>query len=282
MDPTAIALLIDADNCPAAKITVILDELSKFGVVNIRRAYGDWKASALGGWADILHDYAIQPVQQFAYTKGKNATDSAIIIDAMDLLYTQKLSAFGIASSDSDFTPLAMRLRANKLKVFGFGEAKTPPSLSSMRARSFSSSKTLVLRCKLRAGAPKRHKPCQRRNRPMNCAGTRAWLPTSAAPSKQFPMKRVGRRSVASDRTSTRTGRHSIHEILAMPNSATWSLPANCSSCAGIATTTCNCGQTERMARNRVRRIRLYHEHQRRIQGQEGPGQALECDGLFV
>lgn len=126
MDPTAIALLIDADNCPAAKITVILDELSKFGVVNIRRAYGDWKASALGGWADILHDYAIQPVQQFAYTKGKNATDSAIIIDAMDLLYTQKLSAFGIASSDSDFTPLAMRLRANGLKVFGFGEAKTP------------------------------------------------------------------------------------------------------------------------------------------------------------
>jgi len=221
MDPTAIALLIDADNCPAAKITVILDELSKFGVVNIRRAYGDWKASALGSWADILHDYAIQPVQQFAYTKGRSATDSAIIIDAMDLLYTQKLSAFGIASSDSDFTPLAMRLRANGLRVFVFGEAKTP-NLSSMRARSFSSSKTLLPRCKLRAGAPNRHKPCRRRNRPMNCAGTRAWLPTSAAPSKQFPMKKAGRRSVASDRTSTRTGRHSIREILAMQNSAIW------------------------------------------------------------
>lgn len=128
MDHTAIALLIDADNCPAAKITLILDELSKFGVINIRRAYGDWKSPALNGWAEILHDYAIQPVQQFAYTKRKNATDSAIIIDAMDLLYTQKLSAFGIASSDSDFTPLAMRLRANGLKVFGFGEEKTPPA----------------------------------------------------------------------------------------------------------------------------------------------------------
>lgn len=128
MEHTSIALLIDADNCPAAKITVILDELSKFGVINIRRAYGDWKSPALNGWAEILHDHAIQPVQQFAYTKRKNATDSAIIIDAMDLLYTQKLAAFGIASSDSDFTPLAMRLRANGLKVFGFGEEKTPPA----------------------------------------------------------------------------------------------------------------------------------------------------------
>ena len=126
METHGIALLIDADNCPASKIDVMLDELSKYGVINIRRAYGDWKSPALNGWAEILHDYAIQPVQQFAYTKRKNATDSAIIIDAMDLLYTQKLSAFGIASSDSDFTPLAMRLRANGLKVFGFGEEKTP------------------------------------------------------------------------------------------------------------------------------------------------------------
>lgn len=126
METNGIALLIDADNCPAAKIIEILDELSKFGVINVRRAYGNWKSPALNGWAEVLHDHAIQPIQQFAYTKGKNATDSAIIIDAMDLLYTQKLSAFGIASSDSDFTPLAMRLRANGMKVFGFGEEKTP------------------------------------------------------------------------------------------------------------------------------------------------------------
>lgn len=126
MEHNGIALLIDADNCPASKITEMLDELSKYGVINIRRAYGNWKSPALNGWAEILHDHAIQPVQQFAYTKGKNATDSAIIIDAMDLLYSQSLAAFGIASSDSDFTPLAMRLRANGLKVFGFGETKTP------------------------------------------------------------------------------------------------------------------------------------------------------------
>lgn len=127
MEHNGIALLIDADNCTSGKITAILDELSKYGVINIRRAYGDWKSSALNGWAEILHDHAIQPIQQFAYTRGKNATDSAIIIDAMDLLHGQKLSAFGIASSDSDFTPLAMRLRAAGHKVFGFGEKKTPP-----------------------------------------------------------------------------------------------------------------------------------------------------------
>lgn len=126
MEQHGIALLIDSDNCPSGKIKEILDELSKYGVINIRRAYGDWKSSMLNGWVEVLHEYAIQPVQQFAYTKGKNATDSAIIIDAMDLLHGHKLEAVGIASSDSDFTPLAMRLRAAGLKVFGFGERKTP------------------------------------------------------------------------------------------------------------------------------------------------------------
>lgn len=126
MEQTLIALLIDADNCPASKIGVILGELAKHGEVNIRRAYGNWKSPTLAGWAEVLHEHAIEPRQQFAYTKGKNATDSAMIIDAMDLLYTQNLSAFCIASSDSDFTPLAMRIRTNGLKVFGMGEMKTP------------------------------------------------------------------------------------------------------------------------------------------------------------
>ena len=121
-----IALLIDADNSPASKIDEILDELAKHGEINIRRAYGNWKNPALKGWEAVLHEYAIQPIQQFAYTRGKNATDAAMIIDAMDLLYTHKLSAFCLASSDSDFTPLVMRIRANGLKVFGFGERKTP------------------------------------------------------------------------------------------------------------------------------------------------------------
>ncbi len=121
-----IALLIDADNSPADMIDEVLDELAKEGVINIRRAYGNWKSPHLNAWAALLHDFAIQPIQQFDYTKGKNATDAAMIIDAMDLLYTKQLDGFGIMSSDSDFTPLVMRLRANGLKVFGFGEQKTP------------------------------------------------------------------------------------------------------------------------------------------------------------
>ncbi len=121
-----IALLIDADNSPADMIDEVLDELAKEGVINIRRAYGDWKSTHLNAWTALLHDFAIQPMQQFAYTKGKNATDAAMIIDAMDLLYTKQLDGFGIMSSDSDFTPLVMRLRANGLRVFGFGEQKTP------------------------------------------------------------------------------------------------------------------------------------------------------------
>lgn len=121
-----IALLIDADNAPAPKIDAILAEIAKYGVANIRRAYGNWKSSHLREWESCLHDYAIQPVQQFDYTKGKNATDAALIIDAMDLLYTQNLDAFAIVSSDCDFTPLVMRILTNGLKVYGFGEKKTP------------------------------------------------------------------------------------------------------------------------------------------------------------
>ncbi|HIK33409.1 MAG TPA: NYN domain-containing protein [Oscillatoriales cyanobacterium M59_W2019_021] len=121
-----IALLIDADNAPASKIDAILSEIAKYGVANIRKAYGNWKSPSLKGWENCLHEYAIHPVQQFDYTKGKNATDAALIIDAMDLLYTQRLDGFAIVSSDCDFTPLVMRILTNGLKVYGFGEKKTP------------------------------------------------------------------------------------------------------------------------------------------------------------
>lgn len=121
-----IALLIDADNVSHGKIAAMLAELSKYGVANIRRAYGDWASSGLKGWTARLHEHAIRPVQQFSYSKGKNATDMALVIDAMELLYTQKLDAFCIASSDADFTPLVMQLRANGHEVYGFGERKTP------------------------------------------------------------------------------------------------------------------------------------------------------------
>ncbi len=121
-----IALLIDADNAPALKINAILSEIAKYGVASIRRAYGNWKNPTLKGWEDCLHENAIRPVQQFDYTKGKNAADAALIIDAMDLLYTQKLDAFAIVSSDCDFTPLITRILTNGLRVYGFGEKKTP------------------------------------------------------------------------------------------------------------------------------------------------------------
>lgn len=121
-----IALLIDADNAPSAKIDVILNELSKFGVTNVRRAYGNWKKNELKGWEDKLHEHAIRPMQQFDYSKGKNASDMAMVIDALELLYTDRPAAFGIVSSDADFTPLVMHLRAKGAAVYGFGAEKTP------------------------------------------------------------------------------------------------------------------------------------------------------------
>ena len=121
-----VALLIDADNSPAAKIDLILNELSTFGETSIRRAYGNWKKAELKGWEEILHEHAIRPIQQFDYSKGKNASDIAMVIDALDLLYTDSPDAFGIVSSDADFTPLVMHLRAKGAAVYGFGARKTP------------------------------------------------------------------------------------------------------------------------------------------------------------
>lgn len=121
-----IALLIDADNSPAVKIDVILTELSTFGVTNVRRAYGNWKKNELKGWEEKLHEHAIRPMQQFDYSKGKNASDMAMVIDALELLYTDQPDAFGIVSSDADFTPLVMHLRAKGAAVYGFGAQKTP------------------------------------------------------------------------------------------------------------------------------------------------------------
>lgn len=122
----SIALLIDADNAPAAKIDFIIAELASYGVVNIRRAYGNWKKQGLKGWEAILHEYAIQPIQHFDITKGKNATDMALLIDAMDILYTKEVETFCLVSSDCDFTPLILRLRADGKQVIGFGGQKTP------------------------------------------------------------------------------------------------------------------------------------------------------------
>ncbi len=126
-EPTLrLAVLIDADNARAAVIEALLAEIARFGEATVKRIYGDFTASASSSWKKVLQKYAIKPVQQFAYTTGKNATDSALIIDAMDLLYTRKFDGFCLITSDSDFTGLAMRLREEGLMVLGFGEKKTP------------------------------------------------------------------------------------------------------------------------------------------------------------
>ncbi|MES2476166.1 MAG: NYN domain-containing protein [Verrucomicrobiota bacterium] len=122
----SIALLIDADNAPAAKIDFIISELAGHGVVNIRRAYGNWKKPTLAGWEKVLHENSIQPMQSFDLVKGKNATDMALLVDAMDILYTKNVDTFCLVSSDCDFTPLIQRLRADGKEVFGFGGKNTP------------------------------------------------------------------------------------------------------------------------------------------------------------
>ena len=121
-----LAVLIDADNTSHTIVEGLLAEIAKYGTANVKRIYGDWKRSHLDGWVKVLPKYAIQPIQQFAYTTGKNATDMAMVIDAMELLYTGNFDGFCIVSSDSDFTPLASRIRESGLTVYGFGEEKTP------------------------------------------------------------------------------------------------------------------------------------------------------------
>ncbi|WP_320129474.1 NYN domain-containing protein [uncultured Sphaerochaeta sp.] len=123
-----IAVLIDADNAQYSKIKAVLSEISTHGRIITKRAYGDWSSPNLKNWKDSLNDYSIQPIQQFAYTTGKNSTDASMIIDAMDLLYTDKYDSFVLVSSDCDFTKLASRLRESEKFVFGVGEAKTPMS----------------------------------------------------------------------------------------------------------------------------------------------------------
>ena len=117
MQQPRIGVLIDADNAQSAVIGPLLTEIAKYGITSVKRAYGDWTTQRLRSWKEVLNEHAIQPIQQFAYTSGKNATDSAMIIDAMDLLYSERLQAFCLVSSDSDFTRLATRLRESGMTV---------------------------------------------------------------------------------------------------------------------------------------------------------------------
>lgn len=133
--PAQIALLIDADNATAARIDVILGELSRLGETNVRRAYGNWTKTGLKSWQEVLHENAIRPVQQFDPSKGKNASDIALAVDAVEILHTQRPDAFALVSSDADFTPLVMHLREHGAHVYGFGDAKTPAPFQSACTR---------------------------------------------------------------------------------------------------------------------------------------------------
>lgn len=126
-----LAVLIDADNIPQRLISGIFEEINKYGVPTFKRIYADWTKPHVSGWKSVLLDYAITPIQQYSYTTGKNSSDSALIIDAMDILYTGRVDGFCIVSSDSDFTKLAIRLREAGMKVFGLGEQKTPSAFRS-------------------------------------------------------------------------------------------------------------------------------------------------------
>ena len=126
-----LAVLIDADNAQPSIVDGLLAEIANYGTANLKRIYGDWTQPNLAEWKKALLEHSIQPIQQFAYTRGKNATDSAMIIDAMDLLYTGNFNGFCIVSSDSDFTKLASRIRESGLLVYGFGEQKTPDAFVS-------------------------------------------------------------------------------------------------------------------------------------------------------
>jgi len=121
-----IAILIDAENTQLTSLKAILSEVSKYGYIIVKRAYGDWSSPYLKNWKQTMNELAIQPVQQFSYTQGKNSSDAAMIIDAMDLLYSDKFNAFALISSDSDFTKLATRLKESQIFVVGVGERKTP------------------------------------------------------------------------------------------------------------------------------------------------------------
>lgn len=137
MKPEKLAVLIDADNTTAACAQDLLEEIAKYGIASVKRIYGDWSSPMLGGWRSVLLKHALVPIQQFAYTKGKDATDMGLIIDAMDLLYSGHFDGFCLVSSDSDFTPLASRIRASGRVVYGFGREKTPEAFRQACDRFF-------------------------------------------------------------------------------------------------------------------------------------------------
>ncbi len=191
-----LAVLIDADNAQASIIEGLLAEIARYGVASVKRIYGDWTSSHANSWKNSLLKHSINPVQQFPYTKGKNATDSAMIIDAMDLMYTGRFDGFCIVSSDSDFTRLAQRLREEGLMVFGFGEQKTPESFVAACDKFVY---TEVLRPEVVVSAPVVSKPAVKAQgaKPVKKTATPVKTPEAAAkPSTAAPPIKLIRQAI--------------------------------------------------------------------------------------
>ncbi len=180
LESRRIAMLIDGDNAQPSLLGEMLAEAGKYGLVTMRRIYGDWTTANMGGWKDTLHTYAIQPIQQFRYTVGKNATDSAMIIDAMDILYTARVDGFCLVSSDSDYTRLATRIREKSLFVMGIGKKLTTRSLSSTPATCSSTRKTCSSRHRLHPEKKPKPRPSSRRRGHRSKSLSRSRCPKSA------------------------------------------------------------------------------------------------------
>ncbi len=210
-----LAVLIDADNTSASSAAALLEELARYGIPTVKRAYGDWTTQQLVGWKAELPRHAIQPIQQFANTVGKNSTDSALIIDAMDLLYSGNLDAFAIVSSDSDFTRLATRLRESGKTVYGLGRRRTPTSLQTRATGSSSSRCSAAGRGRGTRGRDGRRRPAASRPAPDPHLGRRDPSPRTTAGSCCPPWAA----------TSRRPTRRSTRATTATPSSAPWPGP---------------------------------------------------------
>ncbi len=187
-----LAVLIDADNASASKIDAVLSEVARFGTASVKRIYGDWTNTQLSTWKQAASEHVIQPVQQFANTVGKNATDIALIIDAMDLLYTRRFSGFCIVSSDSDFTRLATRIREEGVTVHGFGERKTPVAFRNA-CDTFTYLDVLSEpQAEPVAATPTRKSPPELRNNAKLVGGLRACITTASGEDGWANLSAVG------------------------------------------------------------------------------------------
>jgi hypothetical protein len=220
-----LALLIDGDNASPKIVDGLLAEIANYGLASVKRIYGDWTGPNLKGWKECLLEHSIQPVQQFAYTTGKNATDGAIIIDAMDLLYTGRFSGFCIVSSDSDFARLAARICEQGVNVYGFGERKTPILSSRLATSSFIST------CSTRPANGRKWEPPQRqrRRRPKPRRRKHLWIARRSVCFRKLlrprPMKTAAPISAALARIWRNSLRPSTHATTALRASPIWSKP---------------------------------------------------------